>query len=829
VVRLLARLGRRREAMAQYEQAQVVLTRELGASLSGALERARRTIGSGASDQLQAVPAAGAATRWTIATVPVIGRVAERAAIDKLVSAAVNGAMTPVLAIGGEPGIGKSRLLGYLADRMAMVGGRVLKGRAFEAEATHPFGPWIDALRAVSAAEVPDPLRPDLALLNPALAPPARAATDRARLFDALLSLLRHLSGKGPLALILDDLQWLDAASSALLHYLTRMPNAPAGVLFAVAVRPGEAGDNRAVSRTLQALDRDARILQLPLSGLNAAETAELVRTVDPAVDAASVFRESDGNPLFALEVSRTRSEGRHQPGRSLQAVIAAQVAALDEGAHGLVGWAAAMGRTFTPDLLARLAGLDTPDLLAALGHLERRGIVRAAGTEAYDFVHDLVRRAAYQEISQPRRRLMHRQIARVLDAMVGIDDDLADDLARHAELAGDHARAARACVIGGERALRLFANADAAALARRGRSHLERLPDDAERRALMIRLLKVEVLSAAGPGLRPLPHVAADLTDAIAKAEESGLSAAVATGHYLLSVLHQQTGDVARAQDSTVRAAEAGRGADRVTHARQLANTARCLIELETGIPRARSLLSQAATLLDSLGRPDAELQWGRGLIARWAGDNAAAAACIAQALDLARAAEDRWREYKCLTWLAVIAYERGLFAEARERCGALRAVGARMGEDEAPVAGTIAALADIAEGVRQDPNELDAALARLRAVDDKSYLAYALNAAALLCLSGSQPGAAKAYALEALEVAAAIRRENEMIVAETVLVQAGAATSNERIRHLRDRTADHDSFNARARARVEAAAHARPAALAPAWSARTGSDHRS
>jgi DNA-binding SARP family transcriptional activator/tetratricopeptide (TPR) repeat protein len=817
VIRLLARLGRRREATAQYEQARGVLEREAGVSLSGTLERARLAVGAKALEsKVQPAPATTAekttTANWTRAAVPFVGRVAERASIDDLVSAAANRRATPVLVVSGEPGIGKSRLLDYLTERMAMVGGRCLRGRAFEAEDTHLYGPWIDALRAVPAENVPDAARQDLALLRPAFGPSPSTPTDRARLFEAFLALLRHMSRQGPLAVMLDDLQWLDTASSALFHYVARMPNCPAGVLFAGAVRPGEAGDNLAVSRMLQALERDERIVQLPLSTLSEAETTALVRAVDPAVDAASVFRESDGNPLFALELSRTQSEGRHKPGRTLQAVIAAQIAAMDEPARGLVAWAAAMGRTFGPAVLARLADLETPALLAALKQLEQRGVIRTAGTDAYDFVHDLVRRAAYQEISQPRRKLMHLQIARVLGAMVETDDDLADDLVRHSELAGDHALAARACAIGGERTLRLFANAEAAALARRGRSHLDRLPDESLRRELMIRILKIEVLSAAGPGMRPLPHIGEELADAVAKAEETGLHAAVATGHYLLSILHQQTGDIARAQNSTIRAADAGRGADRRTHARQLANTARCLIELETEIPRARALLEEAETLLGPLGRTESELQWGRGLIARWAGNSGEAAVRIERALGLAREAQDRWREHKCLTWLAVIEFERGRHAEARDRCRELRVLGERMGEDGAPVADIVEALADVAEGSRL--GRLDATIQRLRVVDDKSYLAYALNAAALLCLSGGRQDIAKAYAEEALDVAAVMQRHNEIAIAEAVLAQirAGGSASliSERVRHLRDQAADGDRFSARTRASIEAASPA-------------------
>ena len=304
--------------------------------------------------------------------------------------------------------------------------------------------------------------------------------------------------------------------------------------------------------------------------------------------------------------------------------------------------------------MLATLAGSETPEMLRALERLERRGIIRAAAANAYDFVHDLIRRAAYQEISQPRRTLMHQQIARILESVVASDDTAAGDLVRHAEQAGDPALAARACVVAGERSLRLFANAEAAALARRGRSHLDRIPDNRLRRELMIGILKIDVLSAAGPGMRPLPQVTEALAEAIAKAEEAELHAAAATGYYLSSVLHQQTGDLGRAQDSTVRAAEACRGAGRPASARQLANTARCLIELETEIPRARALLDEAETLLSPLGQQDCELQWGRGLIERWAGDADRARTLVEGALNLARETEDRWREFRCLTWLA-------------------------------------------------------------------------------------------------------------------------------------------------------------------------------
>jgi hypothetical protein len=556
-------------------------------------------------------------------------------------------------------------------------------------------------------------------------------------------------------------------------------------VLFACAARSGELADNIPVARMLRALGRDERLAELPLCSLSQAETAELVRCLDAKIDAAAVFEESDGNPLFAITLAHGHGEGGHLAGRPLQAVIAGQFAALDEQCRSLLAWACAIGRGFAPGLLARLADCNSASLLAALETLERRGILRPVGPESYDFVHDLIRRAAYQDISQPRRKLMHAQIARVLDAMIASRDDLAAELVRHAEHAGDHALAARGCVAAGERSLRLFANADATALARRGRAHLGRLPDDCVRRELAIALLRIEVLAAAGPGMKPLPRIADELSSAVADAEEAGLSAVAATGHYLLSVLHQEIGATAQAQKSTVRAAEIGREADRQTLARQLANTARCLIELEVDIPRASALLAEAEGLLGTRGQAICELQWGKGLLARWMGWGEEAVTRIEGALNLARAAQDRWREYKCLTWLAILAYEGGEWVKAGRRCQELRAVAARLGESEAPLADAFDALSEMAGTRSRSAADLNVALSRLRAVDDKSHLAYALNAAAAQCLHFGQPDAATTYAQEALEAARAMSRDNEVLVAQAILVYGAHLSGHPRHRH--------------------------------------------
>src|SRR5206468_3472208 len=99
-------------------------------------------------------------------------------------------------------------------------GGRVLGGRAFEAEMVRPYGAWIDALRSVTAREVTPDLHAKLAPLLPALGAGIGApGGDRDQLFDAVHQLLRGLSAAAPIAILLDDLQWLDEASAALLQF----------------------------------------------------------------------------------------------------------------------------------------------------------------------------------------------------------------------------------------------------------------------------------------------------------------------------------------------------------------------------------------------------------------------------------------------------------------------------------------------------------------------------------------------------------------------------------------------------------------------------------
>ncbi|MFC7694343.1 hypothetical protein ACFQY5_37205 [Paeniroseomonas aquatica] len=512
-----------------------------------------------------------------------------------------------------------------------------------------------------------------------------------------------------------------------------------------------------------------------------------MVHAVDPALDASSIAVASEGSPLLALELARA---GQHGGGGEtaapkLDALVASQLARLTQRAREALVWAAALGRSFDPELLGRVSGLGMPELTSALEEWERRGIVRPATGDAgdYDFAHDLVRQAVYRMASQPRRRLVHRHITRILEVDAQTDDAVAANLARHAELCGDHALAVRACRAAGDRCLRLFAAAEATAFAGRGLLHLNRLLPAAQDPAARIDLLRLSVRAAQGPDLRRLPaEVAVEVAHATVAAESAGLAAAAAMGHHLLSVLYVDAGDTERARDSALRAAEAGRiVADTAARARRLANTARCLVDLGTGIDHAGALLQEAEVIVGALGIELCELHWGRGLLERWNGVLANALPRLERALSLARSEQDRWREYQCLTWLATTLLEQGQHAEARLRCTELAEVAARFGSEEGPFADVLDALAE--HGAAGKPqvqmDKLQEALGRLRDTDHKAHLSYALNAAGEVYGLAGQTAAARSCAEEALAAATAVRREGEAAVARAFLVRIACAGS--------------------------------------------------
>ncbi|MFO1288164.1 MAG: hypothetical protein U1F25_17500 [Rubrivivax sp.] len=564
-------------------------------------------------------------------------------------------------------------------------------------------------------------------------------------------------------------------------------------------------------------LAREGRLTTVPLAPLDAGEAGRLL--AGAALDAEAAWRQSGGNPLYLLELARAARRGESVHGSNgssntdvsqgrnggdsghsgdtgtstIEALVAARVGALDPATRDLLGWAAAGAREVDPERLAAAAGVPVIEVLAALERLERRALVASTGDGRFDFAHDVVRQAIYRGLSQARRRAIHRQFMRVLLAAAADDPALHGEAAHHAELAGEPLAAARAGLAAGEFCLRVFANVQAAAVAERALAQLARLPPAAAQVPLEIGLLRLAVAAAAGTGGRRLPALAGRIEAAALAAEARGLHAEASAAWEILSYWHHRASDSGATREATLAAERLATRADAKTRCLQLANTARCLLDIEADPARGRALLQAAAALAGELALPVMELDWGRGLVARDEGRLDDAAAALARAVQLAHAAGNHWREYECRVWLATVDYERRRPDDVRGHVQAIGEAAARMGEPQSPFALALAALARWREGDARAENNLAPQLEALRSLDDKAQLAYALNEAAALALAARRPEDARRWAAEALAAAQAVRRPSEEAVARAWLAAAAAEPPGRSSKRSSNRSSNH------------------------------------
>src|SRR6202020_1211357 len=222
-----------------------------------------------------------------------LGRADERREIEKARGQGASGA-SAVLALAGEPGIGKTALLGYAAQRSA--GMRLLRARGIESETHVPFGSLLELVRPalVLLDQIP---APQAAALEAALALRPAAAQDRFAVGAATLSLLAAYAEQAPVTVLVDDAQWLDGPSAAALLFAFRRLGADS-VAVLIAVREGE-----------PSLLDGADLPVLRLGGLSLDEAARLAPGLSP--DAIRRLHQATaGNPLALRELAADAGEG---------------------------------------------------------------------------------------------------------------------------------------------------------------------------------------------------------------------------------------------------------------------------------------------------------------------------------------------------------------------------------------------------------------------------------------------------------------------------------------------------------------------------------------
>ncbi|WP_449061070.1 ATP-binding protein [Planomonospora algeriensis] len=380
-----------------------------------------------------------------------VGRLGELDRLLAVLRAAAEGTAGVAL-VGGDAGIGKTRLVTELAERARAEGFAVLVGQCAELGDALPYLPLADALRGVRG-ELRAALdaRPVLGRLLPGgtdAGPESASALTQQQLFGSVLGFL----SAQPVLLILEDLHWADQSTRDLVVFLSRMLQGER-VCLVGTYRTDDIHRRHPLRRVLAELKRLPSVTSVELSPLDRGEMADYVallggtdaRMIDEVVDRA------EGNPFYAEELLEAATEGCSMTD-GLASLLLSRSELLSESAQRVLRGAAVAGRKADHDLLREASGLDDLAFEEAMREIVSRGLIRPSGEYGYAFRHALLQEAVYTDLLPGERTRLHAEFARLLTER----NASAAELAHHYLAAHDLAGALAASVEAGRRAERL-------------------------------------------------------------------------------------------------------------------------------------------------------------------------------------------------------------------------------------------------------------------------------------------------------------------------------------------------------------------------------------
>ncbi|PWU55852.1 LuxR family transcriptional regulator [Micromonospora sp. S4605] len=483
----------------------------------------------------------GAVTVRAASTV-LVGRQSELAALRDALARARTGEPTTVL-VGGEAGVGKTRLLEEFGGLATAAGARLLVGQCLElGEAGLPFAPFAAALRDVLRHDGPAVLDgyeaefarllPELARVPVGVAAPAAVPTSdapRGYLFDLVAGLFHRLAAAQPLVLVIEDLHWADRSTRDLIGFLVRAART-ARLLLVCTYRTDELHRGHPLRPFLAELDRARGVERVELGRLDRDGTAAILADLlaaEPAARAVDdVHDRTQGNPFFIEELAAAGDPiGCAALPDTLRDLLLARVDRLPDAAQRVLRIAAAGGTRFAHQLIAEVAGLPEAELEDALRAAVAAQLVVADPDGDYEFRHALVREAVHDELLPGEHARLHARFAAAIEAQPHLvpAGRAPAEIAHHWYAAHDHPRAlvtARAAArAAGER----YAYAEQSRLLERVLELWELVPDAADRLGMDHLAVLEETLAAAttaGDYKRALTLARAALAEVDADAE---------------------------------------------------------------------------------------------------------------------------------------------------------------------------------------------------------------------------------------------------------------------------------------------------------------------
>jgi class 3 adenylate cyclase/tetratricopeptide (TPR) repeat protein len=434
---------------------------------------------------------------------PFVGRESELTQLERTLDQAARGRGGVVL-VGGEPGVGKTRLAEEIALRAQQRGMLTFIGHCYEMEGALPYSPFVEILEATAETISADMFReimgdsapelarfaPQIKKMFPDIPPPADlpAEEDRRYTFNSISRYMRRAAAEAQIMLTLDDLHWGDDATLLLLEHLAlNLQDVP--VVIIGTYRDVELAVGRPLARTMELLVRQRAAQRLSLKRLTEQDVKNMLHRLSgsppPDLLVAAIYSETEGNAFFVEEVFRhLLEEGKLLDANGIwhadleldeldvpegvRLVIGRRLERLGPETSKVLGAAAVIGRVFDFDLLPEIVDLAQLDPLDAMDEAERAHLITSIkGREArYSFVHELVRQTLLTDISLPRRQRLHLQIAEAIEARHSSDlDRHTSDLAHHLYQAGaaaDPSKTITYLISAGDKAFKTAASEEA-------------------------------------------------------------------------------------------------------------------------------------------------------------------------------------------------------------------------------------------------------------------------------------------------------------------------------------------------------------------------------
>ena len=442
LMRALAMGGQHTEAVRAYQDARHHLLDEVGLEPSERLRELDAALAEGrappplvptGAPPAQASPISSGAT--AVRRSPLVDRRDEWAvALDALASVRDG---PHVVSVDGEAGIGKSRLAEEVAEEARAAGMAVVTTQCHEAEGAGAYRAMLPTIGTIIDLAGGAPGEIDhLRILVPGLSaepdPDALGEDRRLRVFDSVARLFGRVASTEGLLLVIDDLQWIDEDSAALLaHVLRHNPEGP--ILVVATHRLEDPRGQQTVTRWLADIGRTARCTALHLGELADADAVDLLGGLDldqpGGVD--DVVAVAGGNPLFLVELGRLLSERKSMDAvvsglpPSVASIIDRRLLGAPDDVVDLLRRLALSPRGLTFAQLAGASGVPRAELIDRIESAVHRGlVVERVGADdiVYEFSHALFRLAMEDQLSLARRAALHHELALATTALVEKD-----------------------------------------------------------------------------------------------------------------------------------------------------------------------------------------------------------------------------------------------------------------------------------------------------------------------------------------------------------------------------------------------------------------------